>query len=384
VKIEVEASGAVRASYSADGNTWTELDRDAIKMEVPFYVGLGVTSRNADLACEAAFSDVRIDGAASGEWMNQDIGILSNEPEPMYVALANSGGTPAAVYHPDPNATQKADWTQWNIDLMQFADQGVNLTDVDTLSIGFGDKDNPQAGTSGKMYFDDIRLQAYREPEPEVDITGILLNVTDGLVGYYPLDEGAGNIATDASGNGHDGTLPDSGVTWIQSAVVNGGVNIDGSNGSDIKLGTWDPTEGTGQISLALWIKWAGSGNRNQGLISKRTGGWSADSMLFGLRIQDADLVLLRPGSSARVSDVMTPFIGKWTHVLAIYDGTTATFYLNGEEVGSGAFSLGNNAEAEMRIGSYNNDSPTFNGDVDEVRIYNRALTPAELAGNRS
>jgi len=378
VKIEVEASGAVRASYSADGAAWTELDRDAITMSTPMYIGVAVTSRDVNLTCKAVLSNVRIDGAVAGGWMNQDIGILSNDPEPMYVALANSGGTPVAVYHPDPNATQMGTWTEWNIDLKEFADQGVNLTNVDNLSIGLGNRANPQPGSSGKMYFDDIRLYPLREREPEVDIT-------EALVGYYSLDEGTGKTAHDMSGNGHDGTLPDSGVTWIPSGVINGGINIDGTTGSDIKLGTWNPAEGTGQLTLAFWINWAHDGNANQGLISKRDGGWSIDSTMFDFRLLNAiDSFRFHHGGGAIVTapdGVLTPFIGQWAHVAVTFDGTTARLYLNGDEVQSGAFSLANKTTAEMRIGSYNSGSPTFNGDMDEVRIYNRALTQADLAG---
>ena len=163
VQIERDIGGIVRASYSADGIEWTELSHEQITMNTPMYIGLALTARNANATCEAVFSNVQITGA-SGPWANQDIGILSNAPEPMYVALANTGGAPAAVYHDDPNATQIGTWTEWNIDLKGFADQGVNLADVDKLSIGFGDRDNPQAGTSGKMYFDDIRLYPLREP----------------------------------------------------------------------------------------------------------------------------------------------------------------------------------------------------------------------------
>jgi hypothetical protein len=81
----------------------------------------------------------------------------------MYVSVSNAGGNPAAVYHPDPAATQIAEWTEWSIDLQEFANQGINLTNVDKLSIGFGDKNNPQAGGgAGTMYFDDIRLNRPR------------------------------------------------------------------------------------------------------------------------------------------------------------------------------------------------------------------------------
>ena len=86
----------------------------------------------------------------------------ANASEPMYVATANTRSTPAVIYHDDASATQTSTWTQWSIDLNAFA--GVDLTDVDKLSIGFGDKYNPQAGGSGLMFFDDIRL--YRPPEP--------------------------------------------------------------------------------------------------------------------------------------------------------------------------------------------------------------------------
>jgi len=87
-------------------------------------------------------------------------GIADNAAESLYVALNGN----AVVTHDNPNAAQAETWTQWNIDLQAFADQGVNLTNVDTISLGLGDKNNPQAGGSGTMYFDDIRL--YPPPEP--------------------------------------------------------------------------------------------------------------------------------------------------------------------------------------------------------------------------
>jgi len=81
-------------------------------------------------------------------------GILDNAAETLYVALNGS----AVVNHDNPNAVQINKWTQWNIDLQAFVDQGVNLANVNTISLGLGNKNNPQAGGSGTMYFDDIRL----------------------------------------------------------------------------------------------------------------------------------------------------------------------------------------------------------------------------------
>ena len=96
------------------------------------------------------------------DWTEEGVGVLSlwfrgdasNAAERMYVALNGS----AVVYHDDPSAAQIATWTEWTIDLQEFSAQGVNLANVNTIAIGFGDKNNLQAGGSGMVFFDDIRL----------------------------------------------------------------------------------------------------------------------------------------------------------------------------------------------------------------------------------
>jgi len=85
-------------------------------------------------------------------------GVSDNATETLYVALNGS----AVVNHDNPDAAQIDRWTEWTIDLQAFADQGVNLANVNTIAIGLGNKKNPAAGGSGTMYFDDIRL--YRPP----------------------------------------------------------------------------------------------------------------------------------------------------------------------------------------------------------------------------
>ena len=78
-------------------------------------------------------------------------------------------------------------------------------------------------------------------------------DIQTGLVGYWPLNKGAGDTAADMSGNGHDGTL-NNGATWISPGFIgNGAVNIDGNAGSRVSVGTWDPGE---QLTLAIWARW--------------------------------------------------------------------------------------------------------------------------------
>jgi len=80
----------------------------------------------------------------------------ANAAEPMYVVLNGS----AAVTNDNPNAAQATAWTEWTIDLQAFADQGVNLANVTSITLGFGNRANPVAGGAGMVFFDDIRLYA--------------------------------------------------------------------------------------------------------------------------------------------------------------------------------------------------------------------------------
>ncbi|MHC4426131.1 MAG: hypothetical protein ACYSYV_08550, partial [Planctomycetota bacterium] len=74
-------------------------------------------------------------------------------------------------------------WTEWNIDLKEFQDKGINLADVDSIALGFGDRNNPQAGGSGKMFFDDLSLYRARYvPGKGTPLAGDLSS--DGVVDY--------------------------------------------------------------------------------------------------------------------------------------------------------------------------------------------------------
>jgi hypothetical protein len=143
-------------SSSSDTEAGITAPQWVVTMNMPMYVGLALTSHNSGVACEAKFSNITSDG--TGQWVNGDIGLLSNEAEPMYVTVKDSSGTAATAYHDDPDASLISTWTEWKIDLKEVGDAGVVLTDVSNLAIGFGDKDNPQAAGSGLMFFDDIRL----------------------------------------------------------------------------------------------------------------------------------------------------------------------------------------------------------------------------------
>ena len=165
VKIERDLAGNFTASSSTNGTTWTMQGLpENIPMGSNVFVGLALTSHDAALTCEAVFTNVTTTGNVTGQWTNQDIGIESNDAESLYVAVSNSTGNPAIVVHDDPAAAQVDTWTEWVIPLSAFADQGIDLTNVDRIAIGLGTKGNMTVpGGAGKMFFDDIRLYRLRE-----------------------------------------------------------------------------------------------------------------------------------------------------------------------------------------------------------------------------
>jgi len=161
VWIKVEKTGnSFHGSYSTDGLKWTAMswNPQTIAMSGPIYIGLAVTSHNANTATTAQFSNVSTTGTVTGAWQAQAIGVAqpANTAAPLYVAVQDSAGKLKAVTHPDPAATTLTTWQPWRIGLSEFSAGGVKLTAVKKMIIGVGDRANPKADGAGLIYLDDI------------------------------------------------------------------------------------------------------------------------------------------------------------------------------------------------------------------------------------
>jgi len=122
------------------------------------------------------YSEAKLTLTELRDWTKSEVKELSlwfygdpnNSAEPLYVAVSNSAGAPAVVVHDDPAAATIDTWTEWVIPLQDLVDKGLILTNVDSVAIGLGTRDNMTIpGGSGKMYFDDIRLYRPREAAGE-------------------------------------------------------------------------------------------------------------------------------------------------------------------------------------------------------------------------
>jgi hypothetical protein len=153
----IRSGNTFTAQHSSNNLTWTKIESVNMPMLADCYIGLCLTSHNINEVCTAEFSNV---SAPSGQWQSQDIGIESNIPEQLYLALQDDAGNSAVVNNTDPLATTLITWTEWNIPFTVFtnANPPVNMQAIKKLSIGVGDRNATQPGGSGTLYIDDIRL----------------------------------------------------------------------------------------------------------------------------------------------------------------------------------------------------------------------------------
>jgi hypothetical protein len=161
---------SIVAQYSADGVAWTDLAPATaltFTMANEVYIGLAMTSHVAGLVGGAKFSNVSTTGGVSGSWQIGEVGVEQlngNSPGTFYVTLQDSAGTTKVVANADPMVIATGAWQEWDIPLSQFTSAGVNLGSIKKTIVGVGDRISPKAGSSGKVYIDDIRLTRVASP----------------------------------------------------------------------------------------------------------------------------------------------------------------------------------------------------------------------------
>jgi hypothetical protein len=198
-------------------------------------------------------------------------------------------------------------------------------------------------------------------------------DVTSGSVAYYPF---AGN-ALDESGNGNHGTVYGATLASDRNGDPESAYHFSGN--SYIAVADSDSLDLESALTIAAWIR-----------PDREDGGWMVVQKkdpqhgggVYNFDIQpgraSCSLRVAGGGSSTETATGTTPIaVGEWQHIAATWDGATIRIYYNGQLEGEQPFphTLAT-SDGELWIGRYYS---AFNGDIDEVRIYNRALSAAEI-----
>jgi len=320
----------------------------------------------------ARYSEAELTLSPPQDWTKHGVKALSlwfygdpnNVPDQIYVKVNGSKVT----YDSDADNLTRKPWQPWNIDLASF---GVDLQNVTRLSIGFGDETSMTPGGSGVVFFDDISLTPFERQlitpaEPS----------SANLVAHYEFE---GNT-NDSSGNGRHGTAM--GSPTFAAGKLGQAINLRGLN-DFVEITGYKGVLGTSAVTVTAWINTTAT---ETGTIV----GWgpNVDGQRFGFRINEGRLRMEHAGGNVQGDSNVND--GQWQHVaVRVQQNATISYpdvilYLDGiddtrDSEDPDAFNL--TADQDVRIGSRpaSNDR-FFMGLIDDVRIYERALTQEEIA----
>jgi len=209
-------------------------------------------------------------------------------------------------------------------------------------------------------------------------VSGVDLDTDPALVGWWKFDEGIGNTAADSSGKGNNGTLHGP-VKWVAEGHDGGAMAFTGPY-NYVLVPNAPSMNPTNAITIAAWINPSWTGNNR--IVQKSTEG--SDNQYRLIKEWGDNLIFDLPGlSPARLEFPGCPPLGEWTHLVALYDGKRMAVYYNGilagEQASSGTMSI---SDGPLFIGNKHSTAPggdEFNGMLDDIRIYNRALSVSEI-----
>jgi len=313
----------------------------------------------------ATYSEAERTFAVGQDWTGHGLKTLSlwfhgdpsNVAGQMYVKINGVKVT----YDGDASNLTLQGWQFFSIELASFA---TNLQSVTKLAVGI-----EGSGASGILYVDDIRLYAYERQfvtpiEPD----------TAGLAAHYKFDQNA----DDSSGNNNHGTVIGN-PQWVPGKI-DGGLDLDGRN-DYVDCGNDPSLDITGQITISAWIYPTGSGLSTYPRVLDKSNGTGAGDPGYKIYPRAAEnyIVTLSAGGASRYSS-SSVVLDSWNYMAFIITGTQWKFFLNGawQEWDESTFpSLSSNP---LFIGNGPVEDRHLDGIIDDVRIYNRELSLAEIA----
>ncbi|HST47713.1 LamG-like jellyroll fold domain-containing protein [Jatrophihabitans sp.] len=197
---------------------------------------------------------------------------------------------------------------------------------------------------------------------------------------YYRLGDGTGSkVAADSSGRGHPGTYNQAVVGGASALRSDPDTSARANGGCCIAAAVSALPSGNASRSVEAWVKPLDGYGR-------WFAGWGASStrLAFNVGVQDSYILVGSYGDDLSFQTGRSLVDGIWHHVVATYNGTTVSAYLDNRLIGTKNFAstLHTTTAAQLQIGSGNNGGSPYYGDLDELAIYPTALTAAQVSAH--
>ena len=258
---------------------------------------------------------------------------------------------------------------------------------VDGVPIGLEDTAAPFSGpwtttavSDGSHVITAVARDASGNTTTSAPVTVTVRNAvaTGGLVAAYNFNEGSGATVSDRSGNGNAGSIFQ--AVWNTTGRTGGSLTFDGANDyvSIADSASLDLTTG---MTVEAWVYQTKTSGWNTVLL-KENGGDLAYGVYSRNTANRPSAWIRGAGQTTSTSAAGTTALTRnaWRHLAATFDGTTLRFYVDGVQVGSQPFS-GSIAVSTgpLKLGGNAVWGEYFGGRIDDVRIYNRALTVQQI-----
>lgn len=206
-------------------------------------------------------------------------------------------------------------------------------------------------------------------------------SVKAGLVAAYGFEESSGTQVIDASGYGNHGTI--SNATRVTTTNFGNVLSVSGSNNSWVTVPDSASLDLSAGVTLEAWVYPTASMSGWDTVVIKEQTGGLAYALSANTDSKQPNSTVNVGGADRQLTAGSYLAASRWTHLAATYNGSTQRLYVNGVQVGSrtqnGAITLSSGA---LRIGGNSIWGSYFRGYIDEVRVYNRELSQAEIASD--
>jgi hypothetical protein len=215
----------------------------------------------------------------------------------------------------------------------------------------------------------------------------LTIPVSADLVGWWKFDDGSGSTAADSSGRGQDGTLTND-PTWSSAGVYGGCLQFDGTNDRVVVNGSWT----LAQYTVSMWFRQDGGTGVQRDIVSMEDASGGHGTLLeIGTNgtlrfLHRAPMATTGGAATESLYSPTAPATGTWHHAAAVKTATDMVMYIDGVQVATqanaGTF---DGTVALITIGDIDNrQMRPWPGLIDDVRLYNTALTEAEVQQVRS